>query len=116
MDDIEISDWTKLGSTIRAERKRAGLSQQALADLAGTSRSWLARLESGHRKAELETIMRLLRALDLGLVLRRPTGASAPRTRGDTPSSAPSDEAMAALRDRLTSGTRDRRQSWGTDG
>ena len=71
MSDIEIPDWTKLGSTIRSERRRAGLSQQALAARASLSRSWRARLEAGHRTAELESVMRLLRALDLTLVLRR---------------------------------------------
>lgn len=78
MADIEIPDWTKLGSTVRSERKRAGLSQQALAERASLSRSWLARLEAGHRTAELESVMRLLRALDLTLVLRRADDADAP--------------------------------------
>lgn len=67
--DIDITDWTKLGSVIRSARIEAGLTQQELADRAGTSRSWIARIEAGHRKAELEPILRLLAALDLQMRL-----------------------------------------------
>lgn len=73
MRDIHINDWTKLGSTIRAERKRAHMSQHDLARRSGTSRSWIARIEAGHRGAEFEQILRLLEALDLTMILRRET-------------------------------------------
>lgn len=64
-----ISDWINLGAAIRDARRGRSLSQEGLARLAGVSRSWLARLESGHRGAELEQIFRVLGALDLTLVL-----------------------------------------------
>ncbi|WP_436697527.1 helix-turn-helix domain-containing protein [Nocardioides sp. BYT-33-1] len=111
MPDIEIPDWTKLGSTVRSERKRAGLTQQALAERASLSRSWLARLEAGHRTAELESIMRLLRALDLTLVLRRASADDEPPT-----PAGPNDPAYAAaLESLLTRRSRDmdaRSRAW----
>lgn len=70
MRDITIGDWTKLGSTIKAERTRAKLSQHELAARAGISRSWLAKVEAGHRGAEFEQILRLLDALGLSMILR----------------------------------------------
>lgn len=70
--DIRISDWTRLGSAVRDARKARGFSQHELANRAGVSRSWLARLETGHRGAELEPLFRLLNALELSLTLRDP--------------------------------------------
>jgi len=67
--DIAIADWNKFGATIKAERARLALSQHELASRAGVSRSWLARLEAGHRGAEFEQILRLVEALGLSLVL-----------------------------------------------
>lgn len=67
---IRLSDWTKLGSVIRDARRARGLSQHDLAGRAGVSRSWLARLETGHRGAELEPLFRLLAALNLTISLR----------------------------------------------
>lgn len=78
--DIRISDWTKLGSVIRDARKRRGLSQHELANRAGVSRSWLARMEVGHRGAELEPLFRLLNALEMALVLRDPARSQEPQT------------------------------------
>jgi y4mF family transcriptional regulator len=68
--DVTIADWNKLGATIKAERTRLTLSQHELAARAGVSRSWLARLEAGHRGAEFEQILRLLDALGMSLILR----------------------------------------------
>ena len=70
MRDIIIADWSKLGSTIKAQRERLGLTQTAAAERAVVSRSWLAKVEAGHRGAEFEQVMRLLDALELTLVLR----------------------------------------------
>jgi HTH-type transcriptional regulator/antitoxin HipB len=64
-----VEGWTDLGQAIRDVRLEAGLTQQQLADRAGLSRAWLARVESGHRKAELEYLMRTVAALGLSLAL-----------------------------------------------
>lgn len=73
MSAITISDWAKLGAAIRDARTLHGLTQNELASSAKVSRSWLAKVESGHRGAELEQILRLLSALGLGLVLQTPS-------------------------------------------
>lgn len=69
MAQISIGNWTKLGSTVRDVRARRGWSQHELARRAAVSRSWLARVEAGHRGAEFEQILRLLAALDLTLAV-----------------------------------------------
>jgi transcriptional regulator with XRE-family HTH domain len=70
MSETSINHWTKLGSAVRDARTRRRWSQHELAERAGVSRSWLARLEAGHRGAELEQIFRLLTALDMTLTVR----------------------------------------------
>ena len=73
MSAITISDWVKLGAAIRDARTLRGLTQNELASSAKVSRSWLAKVESGHRGAELEQILRLLSAPGLGLFLQAPS-------------------------------------------
>ncbi len=68
MFDTVIADWNRLGSLVRQTRAELGWTQGELADRAGVSRAWVARLESGHRRAELEQILRLLAALDVRLL------------------------------------------------
>ncbi|ADB29907.1 transcriptional regulator, XRE family [Kribbella flavida DSM 17836] len=70
MADVVIPDWTKLGSTLRAARSRQRLTQEQVAERAGVSRSWLARVESGHRAAEFQQVLRLVNALGMTVVLR----------------------------------------------
>ncbi len=50
------------GPLLRRARKRAGLSQRAMAERAGTAQSVVARVESGHTDPSSETLMRLLEA------------------------------------------------------
>ena len=54
-----------VGARIRAERLRAGLTLEGLAEQADISRSFLAYIESNGRKASLETVQRLATALRL---------------------------------------------------
>jgi transcriptional regulator with XRE-family HTH domain len=70
-NEVTVTGWVKLGGLIRDARASQGLSQVELAARAGVSRSWLARVEAGHRGAELEPLLRLLAALDLSLTLRQ---------------------------------------------
>lgn len=69
MAEIIVSDWTKLGSALQAARHQQRLSQEQAAERAGVSRSWLARVEAGHRGVELEQLLRLVDALGLSLAL-----------------------------------------------
>jgi transcriptional regulator with XRE-family HTH domain len=52
-----------LGLAIRIARKRAGLSQDALADLAGLHRTYVGSVERGERNISLLNIHALARAL-----------------------------------------------------
>ena len=64
-----VGSWTDLGRAIKAARLEARLTQQQLAERAVISRAWLARVESGHRKAEIEYLMRAVTALGLTFAL-----------------------------------------------
>lgn len=64
-----IARWNDLGWAIRDARTAQGLSQSGLAGRAGVSRAWLARVEAGHRKAEIALLMRTMDALGLSLYL-----------------------------------------------
>ena len=64
-----VSRWTDLGWAIRDARSALGLTQGQLAERAGVSRAWLARVEAGHRKAEIELLMRTVNALGLSFSL-----------------------------------------------
>ena len=55
----------QLGALIREERLRRNLSQQDLADLTGTGQKTISRIENGNEGATLETVFRLLAALEL---------------------------------------------------
>ena len=50
-------------------RMDAGLSQQQLADIVGTSHSQISRIESGRHRTNLETLQRIAEALDRTLVV-----------------------------------------------
>lgn len=57
--------YALLGDRIREERKRAGLTIEKLAEVAGISTSFLAYIETKGRKASLETVEKLAKALRL---------------------------------------------------
>jgi transcriptional regulator with XRE-family HTH domain len=61
-------------TTLRAARRRAGLSLRALAERAGTSHATLAAYESGAKIPRVDTLMRILGAagfaVDLELTAR----------------------------------------------
>ena len=58
---------TDAASILREARRRAGLSQRALARLAGTAQSVVARIESGKTSPSWDTLSRLIHAAGLDL-------------------------------------------------
>ena len=58
-----------IAKTLLAARKRKGLSQRALADLAGVPQSHISRIESGAVDLRLSSLIELARALGLELEL-----------------------------------------------
>jgi transcriptional regulator with XRE-family HTH domain len=53
------------GARVRQERKRAGMSQEALAHVAGLDRTYVGSVERGERNISIDNIARLARALGL---------------------------------------------------
>lgn len=54
-----------VGETIRVERKRAGLSQEELAEKADLNRNYIGEIERAEKKITLETLQRIAKALKL---------------------------------------------------
>lgn len=62
-----IRTAAQLGEALRRARKSAGLSQAALADLAGLRAATLSALENGASNAQAGTILAVMAALNLEL-------------------------------------------------
>jgi len=61
-------EWAKtLGQAVRDHRKTAGLTQLALAELAGVGKSAVFDIEKGKPTVRLETLIRVLAALNMEL-------------------------------------------------
>jgi transcriptional regulator with XRE-family HTH domain len=56
---------SEFGNSLREERKKADLSQEELARLAGLDRSYVGSVERGERNITLANIVRLVHALDI---------------------------------------------------
>jgi transcriptional regulator with XRE-family HTH domain len=54
-----------VGETIRVERKRAGLSQEELAEKADLNRNYIGEIERAEKKITLETLQRIAKVLKL---------------------------------------------------
>ena len=54
-----------LGETIRAERKKAGLSQEKLAEKADLNRNYIGEIERAEKKVTVEVLWKLARAMNL---------------------------------------------------
>jgi len=60
-------DLIALGAAVRAHRKAAGFSQEALADYAGVDRSHMGKIERGERNVSFLNVLRIARALSITL-------------------------------------------------
>lgn len=60
-------DYQGLGRRIRKQRKLMHLTQEALAEKAGISLSFLGHIERGTRKASIETLVNIANALVIPL-------------------------------------------------
>lgn len=65
MKDARIK--TELGKALRKHRMAAGLSQEALADLAGIHRTYVGDVERGERNIAIVNMVRLAVALKIPL-------------------------------------------------
>lgn len=72
----------EIGSTIRHHRKRAGLSRRELAMIADVGTTVIYEIEKGKESVRLDIVLRLLRALNIALVLESPLDENGARTEG----------------------------------
>lgn len=63
-----------VGTIIRAERKRQGLTQTELANLCAVSLSFVSNLENGKTTTELEKTLKVLSTLGLDIIIARRGG------------------------------------------
>jgi len=59
-----------LGQALRAERKKKGLSQKAVGHSVGMEQHTISKIEKGNPGTELNTLFRLLAALDLEVTVQ----------------------------------------------
>ena len=71
---IESMQW--LGQAVRYHRRRSGLSQHALADLAQVGKTSIFEIEKGKPTVQLATLMAVLQVLNLKLALDGPLMAA----------------------------------------
>lgn len=63
-DDFELScEAFILGERLKAERQKAGMTQQQLADKIGTKKSFISRVENGHADVQVSTLFRIFNGL-----------------------------------------------------
>ncbi|MFA5516610.1 MAG: helix-turn-helix transcriptional regulator [Desulfuromonadales bacterium] len=77
--DQKIISTQHLGEALRAARKKKGMTQQQTARSVGLDQPSLSKIERGESSARLDTLFRLLAALDLELLLQprqQPRGQS----------------------------------------
>lgn len=61
-----------LGEIIRYHRKKAGLSQKTLADVAGVGKTVVFDIEKGKETVQLKSILRVSEVLNIGITLNSP--------------------------------------------
>lgn len=62
----------RLADIILFHRKRSGLSQQELAEMAGVGKNMIYELESGKEGVRLENLLKVLRVLNIELDFKSP--------------------------------------------
>lgn len=81
---MRVTSVRDLQTLVRARRKRAGLTQDELAERVGVSRKWVYSFETGTPKGvELSLVLRLLAALDLAVDVSESDEAPARRPVAD---------------------------------
>ena len=63
-----------LSSIIQWHRKKSGITQKELADLAGVGKTTVFDVEKGKKTVHFDNIMKLLQVLNIKVILRGPLG------------------------------------------
>lgn len=75
---MQIGNIRELAAAVRAERRKLGLSQSALADKAGVGRDWIIGLEKAKATVEIGLVLRTLKSLGLTIHLGSTSEAHPP--------------------------------------
>jgi len=67
-----MSDMTEIAEAVRLHRKKAGLSQKQLADLAGVGKTAVFDIENGKQTVRFNTLVKVLDALNIKMKLEGP--------------------------------------------
>ena len=65
----------KLAEIVKGHRKLAKLTQRELADLAGVGKTVIFDIEHGKESLRLDTLLKVLRTLNIKIVLKGPMSA-----------------------------------------
>ena len=68
---------TQLGAVIRRKRRKRALTQKQVGELAGIRQASISKIENGNLYTQLDTILRVLAALDLELTVDNRSKGSA---------------------------------------
>jgi transcriptional regulator with XRE-family HTH domain len=61
-----------IAAAVRRHRREAGLSREALSEISGTGKTAVYDLEHGKKTIRLDTVLKILGALNISLELRSP--------------------------------------------
>ncbi len=67
-----ILDEKTLANLIKSSRKKSGLSQLELAELAGVGKTLVFNLEKGQANAQFENLLKILRVLNIKIHAEAP--------------------------------------------
>ena len=59
-EDLKREKENRIGEQLKAARKRAGITQEELADRVGTSKGYISRIENNRSDIELSTLRRII--------------------------------------------------------
>lgn len=65
-------DAKKIGDVIRCHRKKSGLTQKELADLAGVGKTTVFDIEKGKPTVRVDMVLKVLKPLNINLELHSP--------------------------------------------
>jgi len=68
--DHRIISTKNLGEALRAARKKKGMSQKQVGKSVGLDQPSMSKIERGESSARIDTLFRLLAALDLELIIQ----------------------------------------------
>ncbi len=67
-----MSNFEDFSKVVKYHRKKAGLSQKALADVAGVGKTVVFDIEKGKKTIQLNSVLKVFAALNIKIILESP--------------------------------------------